>query len=214
MNRVKSQLFVSLSLIALFSASGLAQSSAENKDKEKSPVTSVATTQTVDARQSGAWTVGIDPAKNTVNVQNSAAGPLSVTLVDPNGRQPFHMRVGLNVFAGGPSSNIDTVIPIATGKRFVIENISAESEIPAGEKIQLFVVTRLDAANPGNSVANWIALSDQGVFGDRSIFAANHKTLVFAAVQLDVVARPTFVSGTGVATVTLSGYLENLPTVP
>jgi hypothetical protein len=211
MTNIKCNLFVTLSLLAIAAASVSAQTKEAKNVLEKSPVTSVANTQTVDARQSGAWTVGIDPARSVVIVQNSAADPLSVSVVDPNGRQPFQMRVPIDVFAGGPSSSTETLIPIPVGKRFVIENVSAEAEIPAGEKIVLFIQTRLDASSPNNSTPHFIALSDQGVFGTKSIFAANHKTLEFAVIQLSVTARPTFSSGTGSATVTLSGYLENLP---
>jgi hypothetical protein len=213
MNKIKCYLLFAFSLPAIFSVSVLAQSSEEKKVLERSSVTNVASTQTVDARQSGLWTVGIDGTRNTVNVQNSAAAPLSVSVIDPNGSQPFQMRVPINVFAGGPSSSTETVIPIPTGKRLVIENVSADAEIPAGEKIVLSVVTRLDASTPSNSVSNFIVLSEQGVFGDKSIFAANHKTLEFAAVQLSVIARPTFLSGTGFATVNLSGHRENVPAV-
>jgi hypothetical protein len=208
MKTIKFYLLLTLLFTVSVSTPVFAQTSAD----KKAPTTNVANTQTVDARQSGSWTVGIDPARSTVNVQTSVMDPLSVSVVDPYGRQPFQMRVPIDVFAGGPSSSTETLIPIPVGKRFVIENVSAEAEIPAGEKIVLFIQTRLDASSPNNSTPHFIALSDQGVFGTKSVFAANHTTLEFAVIQLTVTARPTFSSGTGSATVTLSGYLENLPT--
>jgi hypothetical protein len=57
----------------------------------------------------------------------------------------------------------------------------------------------------------YIDLHSQGAFADKTVFTANHKTLAYAAYQLPVRVRPTWLSGTGYATVTFSGYLENLP---
>jgi hypothetical protein len=174
-------------------------------------VAPTAPSQTVDARQSGEWNVGIDPAKNVVRLQNSSADPLPVTMANTTGRQPFQIQAGMQVFAGGPSSGTEQYLVIPDGKRFVIENITANCEIPNGESITLMFLSRLDTTPNGGAMYQYIDLHSQGVFADKLVLTANHKTLAYAAYRLAVRARPTWLSGTGYATVTFSGYLENLP---
>jgi len=174
-----------------------------------SPSTNI---QTVNAQQSGAWTVGIDATRNTVQVANSVENPVPVTIVGVS-RQPLQRTISLSIFAGGPSSSTETFYAVPDGKRFVIENVSASAEIPAGESVQLMFLTNTTNTT-GNSAYHMIALTPQGTFGSSAVFMANHKTLVYGAGRIWLRARPTWLAGTGYASLVLSGYLEDLPAAP
>jgi hypothetical protein len=181
-------------------------------------------TQTVNAQQSGVWTVGIDQTKNTVQLSNSQANPLPVKLIDSgSARKPFQARVIADVSVGGTAGN--AVFPIPAGKRLVIENISAIARTPVGTKMQMHLFSYFD--NNGDGVGDIsdisfhrIALTEQGTFSGNATSTANHKVLIFAdeqigtghfgvslEIRLDTPAT-SFVQGQ----VTMSGYLEDLPT--
>lgn len=181
--------------------------------------------QTVNAQQSGAWTVGIDPTKNSVNVTNTTSDPLSVKLVgNAPTRKPFQFRT-IIVPAGTDTTTV--YAPIPAGKRMIIENISAVARTPEGVKMELRFQTSFDNGDgAGNSLditLHRIALSDQGSFAGELVAAANHKVLVFADevingehFQIAVQARLAFnVSpGSAQAQITFSGWVEDLPAMP
>lgn len=207
---VKSAILFTFVLVltnSLFAQSGT------NKDSVSSASQSAAP-KTVNAQQAGAWTVGIDAGKNTVRVANTVANPIPVSVVGGPAQQPFQMTGAMSVFAGGPSSGTEQVLTVPEGKRFVIESVSALADIPAGESIQLMFLTNTNNSPSGNSAYHMIALTPQGTFGGNTILTANHKTLIFGAGRIYFRARPTWVSGSGSASVVFSGYLENLPTAP
>jgi hypothetical protein len=197
-------------LVLLLNTSSFAQADAKkDTSANASPTTN---TQTVNAQQIGSWTVGIDGLRNGVQVVNSVENPVPVTVVGGPFRQPFQKTISLSIFAGGPSSSTETSYAVPDGKRFVIENISASAEIPAGESVQIMFLTNTDNTVAGNSAYHMIALTPQGTFGSSTVLMANHKTLVFGAGRIWLRARPTWLAGTGYASLALSGYLENLPT--
>jgi hypothetical protein len=66
---------VIITVVVAFTGGSIAQGIDSNKVELSAPT---ANTQTVDARQSGTWTVGIDPAKNAVQLSNTTANPLPV----------------------------------------------------------------------------------------------------------------------------------------
>jgi hypothetical protein len=190
------------------------------------PTISAANTQTVDARQSGDWTVGIDWIRNTVKLQNSPADPLPVKVIGSgSARKAFQARVSVNVT---PGSGFQTqFLPIPAGKRLVIENISAVGRVPAGGRMEIRLDSYLDNNGDGvgdlsDIVFHRIALIDQGTFDDMTVLTANHNVLIFADEQIGtshfgvgVSVRMNGVSGTvqGQGQVTVSGYLEDLSAV-
>src|SRR5829696_5025166 len=84
-------------------------------------------------------TVGIDPAKNTVQVANSASGPLAVAITNRPVRRPFQARVNLDISDGGNADFERLHIPV--GKRLVIENVSALTFGPQGQGLLLNFTT-------------------------------------------------------------------------
>ena len=167
-------------------------------------------------------TVGIDPAKNTVQLPNNAANPLSVKV--ENVRKPFQKRISVaplgNGFSGVP-------LQIPAGKRLVIENVSVVGRIPEGLKLEVNFFTYMD--NDGNGVNDpedltfhRIPMTEQGVFDGTAISAFNQKMLVFADGSignsaLSIVAQARLNGSVPANTFTqvqftFSGYLEDLPT--
>jgi hypothetical protein len=167
--------------------------------------------------------VGIDPAKNTVQLPNNAANPLSVKIENTAVRKPFQKRISVaplgNGFSGAP-------LQIPAGKRLVIENVSVVGRVPDGMKLEVNFFTYMD--NDGNGVNDpedltfhRIPMTEQGVFDGTAISAFNQKMLVFAdgssgsggqaivaQARLNaLVPANTFTQ----VQFTFSGYLEDLP---
>ena len=179
--------------------------------------------QTVNAQQSGAWTVGIDPAKNTVKLASTPSDPLAVKLVNSgSARKPFQFRM---IVAPTGIGNSSAYYEIPAGKRLVIENVSAVARMPEGMKAEVNFYCHLDNGDGIGDVADIsfhrIALTDQGYISPYQIASANHKVLVFAdgligttQFGLTVQARLSGTAAPGAAQVqlTFSGYIEDVPT--
>lgn len=191
-----------------------------SEEKKPTPVNGAnANTQVVDARQSGAWIVGLDPARNTVQLAYGDTNPLAVKVT--SNRKPFQVRI---IVTPSGLGNATATYPIPAGKRLVIENISAVGRVPAGLKMEMnfFVYCDNDGdgvIDPEDLVFNRVALIDQGTFDDTTILAANHKVLVFADgtigssnLSISLIARlNAATTGFAQGQLTISGYLEDLP---
>src|SRR5215212_716514 len=85
-----------LSIFFAFACAGAALGQ-QAGDAKSAPVTQAAgtsNTQTVNAQQGGAWSVGIDPTRNAVQLTNTASDPLPVKVVGNNpARRPFQKRI-------------------------------------------------------------------------------------------------------------------------
>lgn len=178
----------------------------------------------VDAKQSGSWSVGIDPVKNVVKVENASTDPLAVKVVPTeSSRKRFQLRTSV-----GPTANGNDIsnVTIPAGKRMVIENISAVARIPEGFKVEAAFFTYFDSNGDGvgdiqDITFHRIPFVDQGAFSGTQILAANHKVHVFADeligqshFPLGLQARLNGIAPAGAFVqiqVTFSGYLEDLP---
>jgi hypothetical protein len=102
---------------------------------------------TVNAVQSGTWTVGVSslPAVNlaagtTVGINNLSTAPIFTEDINNSAKQAFAVRVCV----GGTSGAICDVGDVATlpaGKRFVIEQISGTCERDQNENPDTFFIT-------------------------------------------------------------------------
>jgi hypothetical protein len=216
---------LSVALTVTFAGSAFGQSGKTMEGAASTPTTNLANPQTVDARQSGAWNVGIDPAKNTVRVTSSSADPLPVKIIGSgSARKPFQARVFVAPTGTGFSSGF---LPIPVGKRLVIENVSAIARSPEGMRMEINFYSYIDNNGDGvgdvsDIVFHRIALTDQGTFDGTAIASANHQVLVFADEQIGTghfgVTAQARLNGTpspnafAQAQLTISGYLEDLPT--
>lgn len=218
----KTAMLFSLFLIAtgsLFAqTAGTTKAAATNGAAAASP-------QTVNAQQSGQWTVGIDSAKNAVRVTNTEAEALPVKVVGTTGsaRKPVQFRLSANVAAG--SGGDSAYIPIPAGKRLVIENISAIARTGPGVRMLMDFFTYFDngdgVGDSGDITFHRITLTDQGTFSGLQTASGNHKVLIFAdeqigtahfGITLQVRTDVPAIGGTNQGQVTFSGYLEDLPT--
>jgi len=171
-------------------------------------------------------TVGIDPAKNTVKLDNNESNPLAVKVTGGAVRQPFQAGINLDILAGGNSDIEDIDIP--AGKRLVIESVNAVTFQPPGQGLLITFQTALSDQVGDNAGSIGfedfdLVLTSQGIFNGSERSTANHKVLAFAdetvtttsgtvhGRKLSVhMARGT-TTGTAGARVTFSGYLEDLP---
>lgn len=221
----KRNTYISIVTTALFlvlTYSSFGQST--NSVKETAAAAATSNPQTVNAQQSGAWNVGIDAARNGVRVTNSDSDPVTVKLTGAgSGRKPYQARFSAEVPAGSISG--DSFIAIPAGKRLVIENISAIARTGAGSRMQIQLYSYFDngdgVGDVGDITFHRIALTDQGTYAGVATSSANHKVLIFAdeqigtahfGIALQVRMDTPAVGGTNQGQVTLSGYLEDLPT--
>jgi hypothetical protein len=170
-------------------------------------------------------TVGIDPAKNTVQVANSASGPLAVVVTNMPVRRPFQARINLDIPSGANANSGRLNIPV--GKRLIIENVSALTSGPQGLAHLLNFTTSVQNIIGDNSVGGFeshdVLLSSQGLFNGVERLAANQNLLAFAdeSVQtpngtvsgLDVIVNFSRASLIGFSSVrvTITGYVEDVP---
>jgi hypothetical protein len=230
MNKLKRFLTLRAALSMVFvtvlagAASGQKTTETKETDANKTATVNLANPQTVNAQQSGAWTVGIDPSKNTVQLPNTPANPLSVKVENTPARKPFQARVSVGPAGNGFSS---ATLAIPAGKRLTIENVSVISRVPEGFRAEVNFFSYLDNDGDGvggieDIVFHRIALLDQGVFDGTAISVFNQKMLVFADERIGndhyvVVAQarlnallPT--NAFAQVQFTFSGYVEDLPT--
>ena len=184
------------------------------------------TPQTVNAQQAGPWTVGIDPANNTVRLPNTEADPLPVKIAASGpARKPFQSRVVVTIPAGSGVASAQLFIP--SGKRMIIENVSAVARVPQGLYPFMQFLTYFDNGDTvfdAQDIAyHRIALVEQGNFNGQINSTANHKVLVFSDERVvnhsNLVVTVSFgVSATvtqpTTAEATFSGYLEDAPSTP
>jgi hypothetical protein len=93
------------------------------------PNVNIANSPTVQAQQSGPWTVGISGTPN-VQVVSSLSNPVFVRDVN-DAAQPFRAEL----FARFPASSVTFTVP--TGKRLVVEDLSAEISVSTGTRAEL-----------------------------------------------------------------------------
>ncbi len=113
-------------------------------------------------------------------------------------------------------------LPIPAGKRFVIEDVSAVTFQPAGQRLLLDFATPADDGCSFEDVHKVILIS-HGIFGGLEWSTGHERTMIVAdeSVQtnpgprsgLDVVvtAWRSGMTGSAEVRVTFSGYVEDLP---
>jgi hypothetical protein len=223
MKKLKQYLFIPALFSLVFGNAHAAPAFGQKTDETKNAA--AANEKTVDARQSGDWTVGIDPSKNTVKLANTPDNPLSVKVENTAVRKPFQARVFVTPQGTGFSSG---TLPIPAGKRLVIENVSVIGRVPEGLKLEVNFFTYMDNDGDGvggieDIVFHRIPMIEQGVFDGTAISAFNQKMLVFADSKIGdasyALVAQARVNGTvppnstSQVQFTISGYLENLPAV-
>src|SRR5829696_2657966 len=140
-----------LSIAFAFACAGAAfgQQAADAKSAPATQAAPTSNTQTVNAQQSGAWAVGIDPTNNSVRLPNTTSDPLPVKVVGgAPARKPFQKRVLLTPLGTGFQTEF---LPLPAGKRLVIENISVVSRCAEGQKMEINYFTYMDNGDSTNT---------------------------------------------------------------
>lgn len=162
---------------------------------------------TVNAAQSGSWSVGVNnfpafPATQNVNVTNTM--PVPVTAADNPAFHPMQEYAEGTFDSGGLCTT--TLATIGSGKRLVIEYASAHVISTTGQRV-FFIDIK------ASGVFNFLAPSYQADIGAFSSIMASQATRIYANPSTDVVGQasgPTTMAGSTCA-FSFSGYLVNVP---
>jgi len=157
--------------------------------------------------------VGISPAANTVRLANTTASPLPV--VDANdARQPF--QASTSSIQDGTNVSTVTVATVPAGKRLVIEFVSATGQVPAGQHVAAMQITTIAPPTGGHTHELLVNGQPPFVNGD-ALFRASQQVRLYAdpgsTGGADVRAHfiRSGIEGQGQFSVTISGYLVNVP---
>jgi hypothetical protein len=145
-----------------------------------------------------------------VRVVNLAAAPALIRDVDRPYAQPFALTGFLPLDPG--SNDATTIItnsnPIPAGKRFLIQNVNAQANMPSGENPALFI----NVLNDGRTYT--IPFRSQGDFGGAgTLFAGNEALPIAINGGVDVqffFRRGPILSGNASLFVEVSGYLVDM----
>lgn len=148
--------------------------------------------------------VAIDTSANTVKIDTSS--PLLVRDVDNPARQPFRKSVFVSLPDGTTFAAVNPGISPPTGKVLVIEAISANGNVPSGQKYAC-------SLNITNQFAEVVfdldlTLTLQGTFGPVDTFQGNTTTRLYLDTSDNVAFDVFRTAGTGAAgmRVSFSGY--------
>src|SRR5579863_5243669 len=181
----------------------------------------VSGTVSAKAAQSGLWNVGITGTP-TVNVGTlpavSISGTPSVSLApgasfrdaDNAARQPFQSSWGCS-FTGGTSSCTDTTsIVVPTGKELVIEFVNMFAVLPSPAKGEF---VSFGVAQGGITVGYILPFNFIFDNGSVTTSAAGQQTRLYAdpSTNVSVQCNVTAISASGFCSVSVSGYLVNVP---
>lgn len=145
-----------------------------------------------------------------VRVVNTANKPALVRDVDHPARQPFQKEVIVNLAAGENEAQDFVPISIPSGQRFVMEHASATGFVPAGQKLRMFVLTRLNSELTSHALVS----TPQGTFdGGRDVFTASQPLRLYAGTGdfIKVVAQRNATAVNGFVFFSVSGYLVDVP---
>src|SRR5262249_22229823 len=148
-----------------------------NTTAEAVPVAAQGTTNiagTGRAQQSGTWNVSMNGTP-PVQLDNNQSNPLPVRNVDGPTRQPFQQQVQVTLDPGALGQNAGVTVP--SGKLMVIEQVSAQSFPPAGQKVLFSILTHVvpDLTLRGN-----LLQTTSDTFGGSSFFMASQSVHIYA----------------------------------
>jgi hypothetical protein len=141
----------------------------------------------------------------SVNVINDTTKPVPVRDVD-NGQQPFQRRLTLTVDAGSAGSS--GTIPVPSGKRWIIETVTARADLEPGDTPNRLEITT------GFLIDLSISVSKQGVSLDgKEAYVGTHYMRAYAnpASNVSVLFTRSNTTGGALAVIVISGYLVDVP---
>jgi hypothetical protein len=172
-----------------------------NVNVVNNPGVTVLNSPTVQSQQSGTWDVGITGSP-TVTVGNTSANPVPVVASPPS---PFQEEVILVFNNGSNSANGGFSVP--TGKRLVIEHVSATAALAEGQQL---TGTRIDTLQVGGGSQKghyFVASFQANVPGIGDYYAISQETRLYAIGTVPVNAFRNGTTGTAQMNISVSGYL-------
>src|SRR5262245_13197862 len=164
---------------------------------------------TVQAEQAGAWSVGI-AGTPTFSVGNDASSPVPVIDVENPAHQPFQFFATFSKTGGNFVSSNQIAVP--AHKRLVIETITVQAFVPAGQKL----LAQINMTGGGVFAQHNIILTPQGSFNFdlQDYFAATESVRLYADEGSAVPFNVTRSSSDGQfwgGQYTVSGYYVDVP---
>jgi hypothetical protein len=102
--------------------------------------------------------------------------------------------------------NTMIMVPVPAGKRLVIEFVTAQISVPAGETVRLRMHTGL-----GHTSSNFdLVMTPQGLVGGNSVFVATHTLRAYSDSKVKFSINRDNPHTKGNALVCVSGYLVDL----
>jgi hypothetical protein len=163
-------------------------------------------TGTVGATQSGAWSIGIDSANNTVLIGNPATNPLLVRDVDNPALQPFSADTDYFLPPDVAPNTVQVNPNVAAGKRLVIEYVSAKSALSLTD-------TLTDITIETSSGFHYFPMPPPNAANGVAVFSQQTRMYHDSGTPITVVVNRATGNGNGDFHVSISGYVVNLPGV-
>ena len=205
MKKVSHTLLIALVLLIFTVALGFLTSSPAPAQSSV-PVTVVNTTASPVPTAAVGTTLVAIRGTPTVTVGNSLTSPVQVHNVN-DATTPFEERLVFNIDPGNQQNHGSFAVP--TGKRLVIEHISANTTGPSGQKFIAGLTTEVT----GGGGLNWLVLQFQGTFplgtGPVDVFTLSQSMHVYTESPPIFIVTRTDITGSATADATISGYLVN-----
>jgi hypothetical protein len=116
-----------------------------------------------------------DAAKEALIV-NTPAQAVPVHDINNPPRQPFQKEIIVNLIQGSDTGE-EFVFTVPAGKRLVVEHASATAFVPVGQKVRMFLVSRLNSQLTSEA----LVATPQGIIDNgRDVFVASHPVRLYA----------------------------------
>lgn len=144
----------------------------------------------------------------TVQVGNTAVNPALMRDVDRSSRQPYHATLSAPFNIGGDVAGSSSSLVVPAGKRLVIKYVSAIADVPVGQ----VVIGKFYTGNPAFYYGVVLNRQSSGNGSDEVYISAQPVEIwLDPGDPIDIVFVRDSTLGIGYASVTFSGYLENVP---
>jgi hypothetical protein len=149
-----------------------------------------------------------------VQVTNTSANPVPTQAVDNRARQPVGLDVQDSIADGQPGAfatfgDANGPYTVPAGKRLVVESISAQFNLPTGQKpTDLLFLTTINGRQSGFTALPVFSSSANGT--DFFQVATNFTAYVDPGTQLQVLCDRSSTTGAAACFVLVMGHLENI----
>ena len=151
----------------------------------------------------------VNVASGTVRVGNSVTNPVEVRNVN-DATALYEGRLVFNIDPGNAQNN-GTFANFPTGKRLVIEHISVLSEVPSGQRINVYFTSNITTSVGGiGGGLNFLVSQFQGTYqGPTDWFIASQPMHIYTDSAPILIGNRNDIVGTASVDATISGYVVN-----